>query len=434
MSLAETIVTQRKIAQLFAPVRAAVRGISGDVTEGVPSHPGLTNEQMDRLNEALAELKKGDSNPVLTTPRHQLAALLQSHLAKKATDEQKLAPLDVGQEVQFSNADWLRWLLSFFTWIEGIQKHDLTPPPTEIGLLPDQFRLAILGDWGTGLYGAPVCTRSIEDDPDGFQMILHLGDVYYSGTREETAARLFAFWPKVQGAVSRGLNGNHEMFTGGHSYFEDVLPHFNQATSYFAYQNSNWFLVFLDTAYQDHDLTQEQLIWLNNVLSLAGNRKILFFSHHQPFSLLDQQGPQLLQKLNKVLEARRIFAWYWGHEHRCILYDQHPRWGFYGRCAGHSGFPYTRDQVPNLPLAGESDSWRRQEGSQMALPEGTFPDGTSTYDVPAARILDSPNIYIVGHELQYGPNGYLTLQFDGARMDEQVRAATGAILNDQILS
>jgi hypothetical protein len=70
----------------------------------------------------------------------------------------------------------------------------------------------------------------------------------------------------------------------------------------------------------------------------------------------------------------------------------------------------------------------------MALPEGTFPDGTSAYDVPAARILDSPNIYIVGHEFQYGPNGYLTLEFNGPRLDEQVCAAGGGILYDEILS
>ena len=434
MSLAQTIVTQRKIAELLAAGRGAISAISSDLTGKVSGQPGLTDEQMGRLNEALAELQKGDSNPVLTTPRHQDAALLQSFLAKTATEEQKLAPLTVGQEVQFSNADWVRWMLSFFTWVEGIKKHDPTPPPADIGALPDQFRLAILGDWGTGLYGAPVCARSIEDDPDGFQMILHLGDVYYSGTHEETEDRLLAFWPKVPGAINRGLNGNHEMFTGGYSYFDEVLPRFNQATSYFAYQNSNWFLVFFDTAYQDHDLTQEQLIWLNRILPLAGNRKIAFFSHHQPFSLLDQQGPHLLQKLNNLLEARRIFVWYWGHEHRCILFDQHPRWGLYGRCAGHSGYPYTRDQVPNLPLAGDSDSWRRQEGTQMKLPEGTFPDGTSSYLVPGAQILDSPNIYIVGHESQYGPNGYFTLEFDGPRLDEQVRSAGGGILYDQILS
>ncbi len=93
-----------------------------------------------------------------------------------------------------------------------------------MGVLPDKFRLAMLGDWGTGLYGGPVCARSIEKDTDGFQFVLHLGDVYYSGTQEEVEARFLALWPAVPSAIRRGLNGNHEMYTGGHGYFDVVLP------------------------------------------------------------------------------------------------------------------------------------------------------------------------------------------------------------------
>ena len=34
-------------------------------------------------------------------------------------------------------------------------------------------------------------------------------------------------------------------------------------------------------------------------------------------------------------KRKKIFAWYWGHEHRCALYDQHPKWGVFGRCIGN---------------------------------------------------------------------------------------------------
>lgn len=39
---------------------------------------------------------------------------------------------------------------------------------------PEQGRIALLGDWGTGLYGAPVIAKSARDDPDSFAMLMHL--------------------------------------------------------------------------------------------------------------------------------------------------------------------------------------------------------------------------------------------------------------------
>ena len=45
--------------------------------------------------------------------------------------------------------------------------------------LPEVARAAIVGDWGTGMYGAPAIARAIRDDPDPFAVLMHLGDVYY---------------------------------------------------------------------------------------------------------------------------------------------------------------------------------------------------------------------------------------------------------------
>jgi hypothetical protein len=45
--------------------------------------------------------------------------------------------------------------------------------------------------------------------------------------------------------------------------------------------------------------------------------KSFLFGHHQPFTLLDNNGcGNLLQILSEFLDAGKICAWYWGHERR----------------------------------------------------------------------------------------------------------------------
>ncbi|MGE0451626.1 MAG: hypothetical protein AB7Q29_18780, partial [Vicinamibacterales bacterium] len=167
----------------------------------------------------------------------------------------------------------------------------------------------------------------------------------------------------------------------------------------------------LDTAYEDHDLAQDQAAWLQRLIDGAGSRKVVLVSHHQPFSLQDSQGPKLVAKLGNLLGRRRIFAWYWGHEHRCVLYDPHPAWGVLGRCVGHGGYPYFRDRLEALPVV--DGTWRRMEGKNL---------------VPGALVLDAPNKYVAGEEEKYGANGYVTLEFDGPGLQEIVHDPDGTEL------
>ncbi|MCI0748885.1 MAG: metallophosphoesterase, partial [Verrucomicrobia subdivision 3 bacterium] len=285
--------------------------------------------------------------------------------------------------------------------------------------VPDQLRAAVLGDWGTGLYGAPVCAQSIVKDAAKYQFLLHLGDVYYSGTDAEVAERFLALWPKVDGALNRALNSNHEMYTGGHAYFQQTLRQFGQKASYFALQNKDWLLVGLDTAYDDHDLRDPQADWLRGLLANNHSRRLVLFSHHQPFSLLDGQGPKLVEKLAEFLKTGRIFAWYWGHEHRCVIYDRHPTWRFFGRCVGHSGYPYFREPVREFKPDPEHPGWLRIPARNM---------------VPLGIVLDGSNRHVVGHEDEYGPNGYMTLEFDGPRLTEFVHSAEGDIVYKKTLT
>jgi hypothetical protein len=137
------------------------------------------------------------------------------------------------------------------------------------------------------------------------------------------------------------------MYSGGKGYFQALSSFFQQPASCFALQNSQWILVCLDTAYQDFNLDEKQVAWVNSIVNAAGTRRLLLFSHHQPFSQLDDQGPNLQIALADLLNTQRIHAWFWGHEHRLVLYDPHPTWGFKGRCIGHGGFPAFRDDLPD---------------------------------------------------------------------------------------
>jgi hypothetical protein len=212
-------------------------------------------------------------------------------------------------------------------------------PTTKLGPWPT--RVAVIGDWGTNLYGAPVSAGSIKRI-GGYELLLHLGDIYYSGTKTETKQRFLDAWPTDAGNVSRALNGNHEMYSGGFAYFDDILPKFKQPSSYFAVQNSNWLLVGLDTAHTDHALDVQQVAWLKLVVQKAGQRKVILFSHHQPFSPFDKQGRILQTALADLLQKKAVAAWYWGHKHDRIIYDKHQKFGLLGRCIGHGGIPAPR--------------------------------------------------------------------------------------------
>src|SRR5262249_50102834 len=158
---------------------------------------------------------------------------------------------------------------------------------------------------------------------------------YYSGTDDEVNDRFISLWPKVPNALNRGLNGNHEMYTGGNAYFKAISTCFGQTSSYFALQNNHWILACLDSAYDDHDLPGQPAAWVTTLAQQSPDKKLLLFSHHQPYSLLDVQGPKLIKALANLFETKRIYGWYWGHEHHCILYKPHALYGLRGRCVGH---------------------------------------------------------------------------------------------------
>ncbi len=371
---------------------------------------------------ALKALQSVETSPtVMSSPQHRFGAALQSKIAELAVENNKLNPLPpgLGLEVKFDQDDWLGWAGSFFTWAQKLFQGSFALPAVQpIQNIPNEFSMALLADWGTGLYGAPACAKSIGQSL--FTILLHLGDVYYAGLASEENSRFLKYWPTINDARNYALNSNHEMYTGGHGYMQVLLKDNRfknwQTSNYFALENDNFLLVCLDTAYQDHSLIPAELTWLNQVVQNAAGKKIVFFSHHQPFSIFDSDnaaGEHLLSLVAPLLAQKKIFAWYWGHEHRCILYDKHPNFSLYGRCLGHGGFPQFRKQNVGVPDPCPAKS------TLIKLQGHGGPD---------ALFLDGPNAYIKDQEKDYTPNGYMTLAFAGSKIHERVCEPDGTVL------
>jgi hypothetical protein len=406
------------------------------MTEGVESVPAsdslenrLRAERYAQIMERLRQETRNAGSNIMITVQDREASIVQSELARQSAEGR---PLDAGGleakfGTGFAGGDWFGWIRSLFDHVDRKQAHPIArPATTRPEPLPDAARIAMAADWGTGLYGAPKIAAQIRN-VGGYELLMHLGDVYYSGTEDEVQERFLDLWPRDAGKRTIAVNSNHEMYSGGFGYFKLALPAIGQKSSYLAFENKNWLLVVLDTAYVDHDMDNEQVAWLNLVLKQsreANNgqaKKLVLFSHQQPFSRLDNQGPKLQNALRHLLDGRAITAWYWGHEHQCVIYDRHPAFGLLGRCLGNGGIPEVRkDEVKNAPTerSVEGVMWKRM---------------SATADSPSCLALDGPNPDIKGEEEKFVPHGYMTLELNGPALIERVHLANGKeILRNQV--
>src|SRR5262249_54734621 len=115
--------------------------------------------------------------------------------------------------------------------------------------LPDRATVALLADWGTGTETAGnLLAQVARKKPDA---VFHLGDIYYSGTRNEIQAR---FLDPCRAALRDtpvfSLSGNHEMYSGGEGYYW-LVDQLGQRASYFCVRNKSWQFLAMDTGYSD---------------------------------------------------------------------------------------------------------------------------------------------------------------------------------------
>jgi len=200
--------------------------------------------------------------------------------------------------------------------------------------------------------------------------LIHLGDVYYTGTPKFREGLLFwghgteekhlvDFWPD---AMPKGrsftMNSNHEMYPGAWGLYDDTLTapaflHQNRRT-YFLLQNEHWQIFGLDTAYDSPDfmymygaLNDEQTKFLHD--NLDTRKKIILLTHHTPYDVTGTQeevedGVSLLKDVTTAFKAAPNSTkalpdyWYFGHIHDGIVYTDTN--GCKMRCTGHASMPY----------------------------------------------------------------------------------------------
>lgn len=250
----------------------------------------------------------------------------------------------------------------------GFYKFNSAPAtPYKIG---ERARVVLFSDWGSGLPRAQKVSAEIRkellaakaDNRDAH--LIHLGDVYYSGWAKEYEKNVLPHWSVKENEADKFsswcLNGNHDMYSGGKGFFDYLLDDARfkrqERSSVFSLENKNWLLLGLDTAYHNnrvfdpHDLYGDQNKWVHEKLSAAKaeNKKGILLSHHQPFSAFgdEEGGKKITDKLRTTLDEKLVHTWFWGHEHRCALYEERENIKF-PRLIGHGGIPF---YVASKPL------------------------------------------------------------------------------------
>jgi hypothetical protein len=244
--------------------------------------------------------------------------------------------------------------------------------------LPASARVAIIADWGTGRAEAiNVLKAACSLHPD---VIIHLGDIYFSGLPEECHDNFLRIMRSH--AVDRAgapipvfnMAGNHDYYSGGAGFLGllDTLnaPPQRQAASYFCLRSEDggWQFLAADTGYNDHIFSLKQLLnstgptlrpdeiaWHQHKLTdPAFNGRTILLTHHQAFSANERIGDpdghdkdSVNQKLIGAFSDHldRIPLWLWGHEHTMMVFE--PFQGVRrGRCIGHGGVPMPSGSDP----------------------------------------------------------------------------------------
>lgn len=260
-------------------------------------------------------------------------------------------------------AGWAECLETYLEYKALLQSPMYRPNQNVVVDLDTRTKLAIIGDWGTGDDVATNLLKQVAAlKPD---VLIHLGDVYYAGTKDEVKNNFVDICRSVLGNIQLySLCGNHDMYSGGEGYYW-LLDQIGQRASYFCLHNNDWMFIAMDTGFHDNNpfnvstnmtklVSQEEwseATWHLNQISNAGNRKLVLLSHHQLFSPFGSVGsvdgtayaynPNLYDVFAPVLP--KVEWWFWGHEHTLGIFP--PYIGLKrGRCVGASAVPVYSDQ------------------------------------------------------------------------------------------
>jgi 3',5'-cyclic AMP phosphodiesterase CpdA len=212
-----------------------------------------------------------------------------------------------------------------------------------------------------------------------FDYVVHLGDTYFGGGSSEVLENFLVpfncFRKEQVPAKVVSLCGNHDLYYGPAGYLA-ALEMFQQPARFFLVQTPHWRLAFLDTSlaaysFRNHGkLDKTQLDWLKGILREEDPRPLVLLSHHYLVSAWGSTSPQLEAQLRDDIRGK-VFAWYWGHEHRMVAYERDP-WTFYGACVGNGVFPeaYSEPKHSRYKIAWYPKSRCRCEGRSDNWPHG----------------------------------------------------------------
>ena len=340
---------------------------------------------------------------------------------------------------------WLLVLVYYF-WYKyihpgGVHPFITEPTTSPIQIIEPSATIAILGDWGTGAFqdgkegkcpAELVIDGIVSLDPD---YIIHLGDGYYAETEKEEQQNLLDILPDHLKGKLYTMNSNHEMYDGANGLFNTTISNslFSSQVgrTYFSLEVGDWVIVALDSAYYDPSSLymdgaiydskggQEQVAFLKEQAALG--KQLLLLTHHNG---LEYDGSNINptlwnQVITEALDGKAPDAWYWGHVHNGIVYENslpvlEGLKSIHGndpkmRCCGHASIPYgkatglfdkaTGQTIPGIAYFGETamDASNPTPSQHLRVLNGfavveisgstfneTFYEVSNNYDVPKA--------------------------------------------------
>lgn len=239
---------------------------------------------------------------------------------------------------------WLQTGMNYLSQALGLMdKAPFKTSPGKAHYQGDSLSIVMIGDWGTGTPQAQQTIKSVMAlKPD---IVIHMGDVYFSGTEVEFNKNFFPFLPPKEKDSPDffTLNANHEMDGGGWGYFkalEDSRFKKQQNSSFFLLEFKQWTLIGLDSAY-NADAPQYSAgrvldDYQKNLLASQKDKDhLILLSHHNPITPKGDDTTPLWRDVTSIITPA---YWYYGHQHIGMAYSDSSAAGIHGTKARVSGF------------------------------------------------------------------------------------------------